>query len=50
MSNSSLTISETSKAHDIARAFIDIKIANTDITILKLLLNKGYILNTTTNI
>lgn len=40
MGNSSLTISETSKAHDIARAFIDIKIANTDITILKLLLNK----------
>lgn len=40
MGNSSLTISETSKAHDIARAFIDIMIANTDITILKLLLNK----------
>ena len=38
--NSSLTISETSKAHDIARAFIDIKIANTEIPILKSLLHK----------
>ena len=38
--NSSLTISETSKAHDIAKAFIDIKIANTEIPILKSLLHK----------
>lgn len=38
--NSTLTISKTSKAHDIARAFIDIKIANTEIHALKSLLNK----------
>lgn len=35
-----MTITETSKAHDIARAFIDIKIANTEIPVLKSLLNK----------
>lgn len=35
-----MTISETSKAHDIAKAFIDIKIANTEIPILKSLLHK----------
>ena len=38
--NSTLTISKTSKAHEIARAFIDIKIANTEIHALKSLLNK----------
>ena len=31
--NHSLTITETSKAHDIARAFIDIKVAITEISI-----------------
>lgn len=38
--NHSLTISETSKAHDIAKALIEIKIANTEIPLLKSLLNK----------